>query len=135
MRTKFEEYLIQLLSQHALNRNDDDKIAERMFFDLYWKEGLRTPQQLSAGFRALMERLEKRDEGFTVTTSKGDARVSCELAAALAEFATRENEAVTHSPSEPVAEPPRAAEFGLSLLLRSDKGDALIGDLNERFRN
>jgi hypothetical protein len=127
---KRKEFLIQFLDKYASRPDADYEIAKRLF-DLRWAHEDLTPGQLSDWLREI--RAQQRDDGFTVVTPKGIARVPREVAVHLAEFATVESEVVTQSQKAPPVEPPRLAEFGLSLFLKGDKADALTGDLNERF--
>jgi hypothetical protein len=130
---KLEDFLIQWLSEYASKPDADYKWAERIF-DLRWKPELKR-EQIGPLFHrtACLAGARVREDGFTEYNSKYIARISRELAAHLAEFATVESEAVGQGRSEPAVEPPPGAEFCLSLFLSGDKSEALIGDLNERF--
>jgi hypothetical protein len=130
---KLEGFLIQFLSEYASKPGADYKFAERIF-DLRWKPELKR-EEIGPLFHraAYLAGTRAREDGFNGFNSQYIARVSRELAAHLAGFTTVESEAVAQSQNDPPVEPPRVAEFCLSLFLRGDKADALIGDLNERF--
>jgi hypothetical protein len=130
---KLEEFLIQFLSDYASKPDADYKFAERIF-DLRWTPQLKI-EQIGPLFHraAYLAGTRTREDGFNQFNTQYIQRVSRDLAAHLAEFAAVESEAVAQSENDPPVEPPRAAEFCLSLFLSGDKADALIGDLNERF--
>jgi hypothetical protein len=130
---KLEEFLVQWLSEYASKPGADPKWAERIF-DLRWKPELKI-EEIGPLFHRIAWRAGERvrADGFNEFNSQYVMQISRELATYLAEFATVESKTVVQTLNELTAEPPRAAEFALSLFLKGEKGDALIGDLNERF--